>query len=229
LDRKGVRTNFPARTEANRVSKVEKIGQNGITVYAVYMAILTTADKILATARQILERDGAAAVTMRSVARGVKITPMAIYRHFSDREALLNGLADQGFAELATQLKQIAWPKGWEARLLRMADVYLDHALAHPHLFALMFLTKRPGARQHPQDFQADRSPTASLLMHEVQAGMKTGVLRSGEPWEIALHLGALSHGLIMLYLGERISATPQGFRTLYHKAFKTYFHGLLA
>jgi len=191
--------------------------------------MLTTADKILAKARQILERDGATAVTMRSVARGVKITPMAIYRHFSDREALLNGLANQGFAELATQLKQIAWPQSWEAKLLRMSDVYLDQALAHPHLFELMFLTKRPGARQYPQDFQADRSPTASFLMDAVQAGMKTGVLRSGEPWEIALHLGALSHGLIMLYLGERISATPQGFRTLYHKAFKTYFHGLLA
>ena len=189
----------------------------------------TTADKILATARQILDREGAAAVTMRSVARGVKITPMAIYRHFSDREALLNGLADQGFADLAIQLKQIAWPKSLEARLRRMSDVYLDHALAHPHLFELMFLTKRPGARQYPKDFQADRSPTASLVMREVRAGMKAGVLRSGEPWEIALHLGALSHGLIVLYLGERIGATPQGFRRLYQKAFKTYFHGLLA
>ncbi len=191
--------------------------------------MLTTADKILAKARQILERDGATAVTMRSVARGVKITPMAIYRHFSDREALLNGLADQGFAELAAHLKQIAWPKGWEARLLRMSDIYLDHALAHPHLFELMFLTKRPGARQYPRDFQANRSPTASLLTHELQAGMKAGVLRAGEPWEIAFHLGALSHGLIMLYLGGRIGATPQGFRNLYRTAFKTYFHGLLA
>jgi AcrR family transcriptional regulator len=189
----------------------------------------STSEKILAKARQILDRDGAAAVTMRSVARGVKITPMAIYRHFSDREALLSALADRGFAELAAQLKPIAWPKGWEARLLRMSDVYLDHALAYPHLFALMFLTKRPGARQYPRDFQADRSPTARLVMDEVRAGMKAGILRSGEPWEIVLHLGALSHGLIMLYLGDRIGATPEEFRHLYHTAFKTYFHGLLA
>jgi AcrR family transcriptional regulator len=193
------------------------------------MATTTTAEKILAKARWILDRGGATAVTMRSVARGVKLTPMAIYRHFSDREALLNALADQGFAELAAQLKQIALPKEWEAKLLRMSDVYLDHALAHPHLFELMFLTKRPGARQYPQDFQAGRSPTANLLMDEVQAGIKAGVLRNGEPWEIAFHMGALSHGLIMLYIGDRISATPQGFRDLYHTAFKTYFNGLLA
>lgn len=193
------------------------------------MVTPTTGEKILAAARGILERDGVAAVTMRSVARRVKITPMAIYRHFPDREALLTALAHQGFAELAAQLQQLASPKGWEAKLLRMSDVYLDHALAHPHLFNLMFLTKRPGARQYPRDFQAHRSPTTNSLMDEIEAGMKAGVLRSGKPWEIALHLGALSHGLIMLYLGGRISATPQGFRDLYHAAFKTYFHGLLA
>jgi AcrR family transcriptional regulator len=193
------------------------------------MTTPATAGKILAAARAILERDGAAAVTMRSVARQVKITPMAIYRHFSDREGLLNALADQGFAELAAQLQQMALPKGWEAKLLRMADIYLDHALSHPHLFTLMFLTKRPGARRYPQDFQASRSPTASLLMKELEAGMEAGVLRRREPWEIAFHMGALSHGLIMLYLGDRVGASPQDFRELYHTAFRTYFHGLLA
>lgn len=189
----------------------------------------TTAENILAAARRILDREGAAAVTMRSVARDVKITPMAIYRHFADREALLDAVVSQGFAELAAQLRQIKLPKSWEAKLLRMGDVYLDHALAHPHLFELMFLTKRRGARQYPRDFQAGRSPTASLLMEEVEAGIKAGVLRSLEPWEVAFHLGALSHGLIMLYFGGRISATPAGFRELYHTAFQTYFHGLLA
>lgn len=154
---------------------------------------------------------------------------MAIYRHFSDREALLNALADQGFAELATQLKQTTLPKGWEARLRCMSEVYLDHALAHPHLFELMFLTKRAGARQYPQDFQAGRSPTARLFADELKAGIKAGVLRSVEPWEIAFQMGALSHGLIMLYLGDRIRTTPEGFRNLYQTAFKTYFHGLLA
>jgi AcrR family transcriptional regulator len=159
----------------------------------------------------------------------VKITPMAIYRHFADREALLNALVNQGFAELAAQLQQIELPKGWEAKLLRMGDVYLDHALAHPHLFELMFLTKRAGARQYPQDFQAGRSPTASLLMDAVATGVNAGILRKVEPWEVAFHMGALSHGLIMLYQGGRISTTAQGFRELYRTAFKTYFHGLLA
>jgi len=211
------------------VGEKELDKESAIEVYNVYMERLTTAERILAAARGILDREGAAAVTMRSVARQVKITPMAIYRHFPDREGLLDALANQGFAELAAQLQQIALPKGWEAKLLRMSDVHLDHAMAHPHLFNLMFLTRRPGARRYPQDFQARRSPTASLLMDELGAGMKAGVLRRGKPWEIALHLGALSHGLITLYLGDRIGTSPQGFRELYRTAFRTYFHGLLA
>src|SRR5579863_5442611 len=77
-------------------------------VYAVHMSTLPTADRILHQARRILDRRGADAVTMRVVAKAVGITPMALYRHFPDRDGLLNAIADQGFAEFAAVLKSSA-------------------------------------------------------------------------------------------------------------------------
>src|SRR5436853_597228 len=105
------------------------------------MVAVPTARKIAAAARRLLDREGAEAVTMRRVAGATGITAMAIYRHYPDRAALLNALADEGFVELAETFRRARMPARIEARLFRMADLYLDHALAHPRLFELMFLS----------------------------------------------------------------------------------------
>ena len=56
---------------------------------------------------------------------------------------------------------------------------------------------------------------------------MKASALRKDDAWEIAFEMGALSHGLILLYLGGRIDATPAGFRAMYRRSFRRYFRGI--
>lgn len=187
----------------------------------------TTVRKIAVAARRLLDEEGFEAVTMRKVAQSVGITAMAIYRHYPDREALLNAVADEGFEELAARLKGRRFSGDLENRLVRMADIYIDHALGNPKLFELMFLKPRRGARRYPGDFRARKSPTATLMADAVAEGIARGTLKKGDPWEITFEMGALSHGLIMLYLGGRMAVTPAQFRALYRRAFRRYFHGI--
>jgi len=191
------------------------------------MPVTTTARKIAATARRLLDKEGVDAISMRRVADAVGITPMAIYRHYENQAALLNALADEGFEELAATLKGRRYGGSFETRLLKMADIYLDHALDNPRLFELMFLKPREGARRYPRDFEAGRSPTASLMAETVQAGMQSGELRKDDVWEIVFEMGALSHGLIMLFLGGRVDATAAQFRAFYRRSFRRYLHGI--
>jgi AcrR family transcriptional regulator len=191
------------------------------------MVAAPTANRIVAAARRLLERDGADAVSMRRVGESVGITAMAIYRHYPDRAALLNAVADQGFAELAARLAGKRLPAGVEARIVTMSDVYLDHALAHPRLFELMFLARREGARRYPRDFKAGRSPTANLIAATVKQGMESGYFRREDPWEVTFALGALLEGLIMLYLGGRIEGSAARFRALFRRSLRRYLHGI--
>ena len=62
-----------------------------------------TAGRIIEAARAIVTEEGAEAVSMRRVATAAGITPMAIYRHFADRDALLRAVAD----DLGTQLREL--------------------------------------------------------------------------------------------------------------------------
>lgn len=218
------------------------------------MPAIPTAERILRHARRILDCHGADAVTMRAVAKAVGITPMALYRHFPDREGLLNAIADQGFAEFAALLKSSVIlsdasrseaksavrperargaPNGelhfsrLEQSLNHLLDLNLDFALANPHLFELMFLRPRPGARQFPADFKAGASPTAGVATGLFQRGIDAGLLRRDDPWEITFETGALLQGLVMLWIGGRFAGSPKEFRALCHRSFRRYLHGI--
>ncbi len=196
-------------------------------VYGVYMIARNTALRIATAARHQLDKEGMEAVTMRRVAQAIGVTPMAIYRHYPDRVSLLNALADEGFKELAARLAGKKFSAGIEERLTKMMEIYLEHALEKPRLFELMFLKPREGARSYPRDFKAGRSPTANLLIEMVERGIDSGYFRKDDAWEIVFEMGALSHGLVMLYLGGRMAMPPAYFRALYRRSFKRYIRGI--
>ena len=87
---------------------------------------------------------------------------------------------------------------------------------------ALVFSTRWLG-----RDFKAGHSPTANVLVNVVQEGMEAGVFCKDDAWEIVFAMGALSHGLIMLYLGGRTNMTSARFRDFYRESFRRYLRGI--
>jgi len=186
-----------------------------------------TAQRILAAARALFERAGVGAVTMRRVAEAVGITPMAIYRHFPSREALLKRIGDDSFSEIA---------RHWDARksggdpiaqLVALQAIYLDYALAHPHLFDHAFSVRRDDARRFPEDFRARRSPTLNVVHDAVVQAQQAGALRAGDPWDIAMSLWAHSHGLVALYRAGRFSYDDRRFQEFYRESLGRLIDGL--
>jgi len=186
-----------------------------------------TSDRIAAEARKLLDAEGVDAVTMRRVAGAVGITAMAVYRHYPDRNGLLNALANAGFAELATRLTAARLKGDLATRMRKVLDVNVDFALEQPRLFELMFLRNRPGARKFPVDFAAGKSPTANQFAELMAEGIRAGVFADVDIWEIAFETGALLQGLVMLYQGGRIDATETEFRRICHRAMERYLNGI--
>jgi AcrR family transcriptional regulator len=187
----------------------------------------TTTQKIAGAARRLLDKEGAEGVTMRRVATAVGITPMALYRHYPNRDGLLNALANAGFVELTAKLASLRLTGAFDRQLLKILDVFLDHAFDNPRLFELMFLAKREGARQYPQDFRTRQSPTANVSADVIARAMEAGYLRNDDVWEIVFETGALMQGLIMLYLGGRMAMSSSEFRAFCHRSFGRYLNGI--
>ena len=188
-----------------------------------------TASRIVQAARTLLEQHGPAAVSMRRVAAAVGVTPMAIYRHFPSRDALLQRIGDDSFQELAHHWAARRTGGDALADLLSTQMIYLDYALAHPHLFDHAFSTPRSDARRYPDDFRAGRSPTLNVVHAAVSAAQASGQLRDGDAWEIAMSLWAHAHGLVALYRAGRFSYGEREFQRFYRDSLTRLLDGLRA
>jgi AcrR family transcriptional regulator len=98
----------------------------------------TTGAAIVAAARKLLERDGAAGVTMQAVGAAVGVRSSSLYKHFADRAALLQAVEAEALAQLAALLHAAA-DAAPRSALERMAAAYRSFAQASPAVYALLF------------------------------------------------------------------------------------------
>jgi AcrR family transcriptional regulator len=96
---------------------------------------------LLAAAGRILDKQGAAELSLRETAKIAGVSAAAPYRHFTSKEALLAALAEDGFEELERVLKAAAerHPGRPQGQLQDLAVAYLRLAARRPHFFRMMF------------------------------------------------------------------------------------------
>jgi len=196
-------------------------------VYGVDKGGDSTPARVVAAAREILVAEGSAAVSMRRVASAAGITPMAIYRHFENREALLRHIADTAFVEIARQWTEPAKVGTVEEKMYALLDDYIDFAIEQPRLYEFIFGERRDDARMFPAGFRDRQSPTLNVLADLLREAMRDGTFREDDEWDVAILLAALVHGFAQLYNGGRIGLTPNQFRELCHASVGRVLHGV--
>jgi AcrR family transcriptional regulator len=87
-----------------------------------------TRDDVLTVAREILDEEGLASLTMANLASRIGFTTMAVYRHVRNREDLLEGVLDLVLREIGHADPGADWLDGVERW---MRDVRA-HLVAHP-------------------------------------------------------------------------------------------------
>jgi AcrR family transcriptional regulator len=185
--------------------------QAGKGVYDVYM---TTSQRIFQTAKAQFESGGLAGLSLRSVARTVGVTPMAIYRHYPGKDALLEALMRDGLAVWENRVGAITArdPLEW---LEELCDEFLAFALTDPRGYEAAFLLPASGARRYPEDFAAGRSPVMSMVYKRIEQARAAGRIGEAPAAEIGLAVAALAQGLVSLYRADRFSGESQ-FRAAY-------------
>jgi AcrR family transcriptional regulator len=93
-----------------------------------------TREVVLAAALEIIDADGAEALSMRRLARALGRDPMILYRHAPNKAALLDGVAETVLAQLTVDPAD----PDWAAQLRTVARGYRALALAHPHVVPLL-------------------------------------------------------------------------------------------
>lgn len=120
--------------------------------------------RLLQQARRQLRTQGAAGLSLRAVTAAAGVTPMAAYRHFADREALLAALAAEHLRAFADVLREAARTKELRARLFEVCRAYVRFAQGNPAAFELMFGSDIADRRKHPDLYAAGGEAFAVIL-----------------------------------------------------------------
>ena len=175
---------------------------------------METRDRILDCGVAELERSGVENFSLRAVGTAAGLTPMAVYRHFQDREALLAAVGEAAFAEWQRRIARIKEdrPLAW----LRAAGrAYIVFALDAPAKFEACFVIKTRVERLYPSDFAAGRSPVVAKMVERIVAAQAEGALEPQDPLEAAIFFWAELHGLAMLHRSGRFTLKRRAFLEL--------------
>ncbi|AUG81434.1 TetR family transcriptional regulator [Kitasatospora sp. MMS16-BH015] len=157
----------------------------------------------LRAARELLEEDGSAGLSLRAVARRAGVSATAPYRHYADREALVSAVAAEGYVELGAQLAAVHSAPATPEELAEVAVAYVRFALDRPALFRVMFA--------EPCDPGNEERAAATAAMREYVRGIVHRVFPAAEVEALATGVWAVVHGLAFLHLdGKLDAATPE-------------------
>jgi AcrR family transcriptional regulator len=178
---------------------------------------------LLAEAERTLSEDGIEALSLRELARRAGVSHAAPRRHFADRQALLDALAEAGFTRLADEVRAAIDGADGDhpARLRAAATAYVRFATRDAALTELMFAAKSAADSPGPGE-AATRLFT--IIGDLIGQGQHVGALPPGDPHRLQLLFGATLQGIAALITSGRIP--PGQADTLINDAIALFTRG---
>ena len=143
-----------------------------------------TMEDIVRIGREHLAVHGAAALSLRAVARDLGVVSSAVYRYVRSRDELLTLLVVDGYSELADVVDAAlaAAPEDPARRLRVLGRAVRDWAVAEPARYGLLFGTPVPGYDAPAAQTTAPGVRVIVTLIQIVETAYRTGALASRAP-----------------------------------------------
>jgi AcrR family transcriptional regulator len=153
---------------------------------------------LLDAAERTVRDRGVQDLSLRELAREVGVSHGAPRRHFPDRQALLDALAQNGFERLGRELRAAVDGAGddFEERLRATGAAYIRFASEDPALLELMFAGKH---RDDAEALQEAAERAFSVMLELIARGQAEGLIEPGDPERVGFVLFATIQGIASL------------------------------
>jgi AcrR family transcriptional regulator len=154
---------------------------------------------LLDVALATIRAEGVEGLTLREIGARLGVSRTALYRHFTDKRALLAAVATEGFRMLRQQLVT-AWAggAGGRAAFESMGVAYVRFAVANPSHYRVMF-----GGFVDPKacgpELAAEAAGAFQALVDALAALQREATVRDDDTVTMARFVWAVVHGVAML------------------------------
>lgn len=160
---------------------------------------------LLEQAEAMLSEVGTDGLSLRRLAREAGVSHAAPSRHFRDKQALLDALAESGFLRMtAAMTTAVTQPStSPRARMSALAQAYVRFALEHSELLSLMYSTKH--AVGATEQLLAAGQSSMDLTVSVISEAQSAGTIGPGDAKIIALVAFSTFHGIATLAAGQML------------------------
>ncbi len=168
--------------------------------------MLSTKERILIAATDLLDAGGPSAVTLRAVGDAAGVSQSAPYRHYTDKRALLDAMVRRIIEQLAHSVESARNETDSSIAALNLVvSQYFEFARRYPVRYRLLLEECRSDSA-----VAAEAREAFAAIADLVHIAQRSGDLRDGDPEKIvALIFGAV-HGMADL---EQFGLIKVGFR----------------
>jgi AcrR family transcriptional regulator len=151
-------------------------------------------DALVQAAFQEAERGGPEAVNISALAKKLGVSQPAPYRHFADREALLEAVTAEAFRQFNVILRDLVDKPSKQSKLSRFAQATLAFGLQRNGIYRSMFASRTMASAVKGGELHKAAMETLALLIESMEAPA-VGLLRERQ----AMKMWASLHGVVML------------------------------
>lgn len=159
----------------------------------------TIRHRLVAIARALFAEEGFQSVSMRKIAARAECSPMALYRYFANKRALLRYIWADIFAHVFERCDAaVAAEATPEARLRAFAEAYLDYWFTHPDSYRVIFLNEDAVGPEgdHYYVHSSDIRDRFAIVRRQIEAGMAAGAFAEADAELVAQQFLCALHGL---------------------------------
>ena len=151
-------------------------------------------DAMVQAALREAEQGGPEAISIKALAKELGVSQPAPYRHFADREALLQAVTAEAFRQFNAILRAAIGKPSKRSKLSRFAQAALEFGLRRNGIYRLMFASRTMACSVKGSELHLAAHETFGLLVESFEAPA-VGLLRERH----ALQVWAALHGVISL------------------------------
>ncbi|PTW03500.1 TetR family transcriptional regulator [Halanaerobium saccharolyticum] len=187
-------------------------------------------DSIIKAAKEIIENNGLAALSIRKLAKKVGYSPAAIYQYYDSKSEIVKAVIEEGYQDI---IKSIVGGRSnfnsVEEEIRFKLKNYINTALENKYYYQAVMLSEEKNILQFTAVLNTDLRPNQSalqLLIDLLKKGQKQGEFSSGKAENIAKVIWTATFGLISRMIIERVEEQKKQ-NELIESHFQLVFSGI--
>jgi len=186
-------------------------------------------EEFINIAMDFINKEDVDKLTLKVLSDATGTSRSAIYKHFKNKDALIETLIERGFekfdAETTPHLKESS--KALVDKFYLTGKLYVAFAKNNPNLYRLLFGKKYAHIREEILSIKDEECSGFAALQKTVQEGQKEGILKKEESYKQTIIIWATMHGFSSLII-DGFMDVEEIYEELYTTLFETLLSGIL-